>query len=127
MLGILSTIMDVASDLSQFLRHGRTSKGLTLRAVERATGISNAYLSQLESSKILKPSPGVLHKLCELYGTSYSTAMRHAGYPVPQDTAESHECTLFSARIGPTTAEEEEALIEYLAFLRSRQRREAHR
>jgi len=124
-LDILSSVMEKASDLSQFLRQGRTRKGMTLRAVERATNISNAYLSQLESGKILKPSPGVLHKLCELYGISYSTAMRCAGHPVPSGADGVSERPSFAARLGPTTAEEEDALAEYLDFLRSRQRRNA--
>jgi len=34
-----------------------------LRAVERATGVSNAYLSQLESGQDPAPSPVVWHKL----------------------------------------------------------------
>jgi transcriptional regulator with XRE-family HTH domain len=40
---------------------------LTLRAVERATGVSNANLSQLESGKIRQPSPLVLHNLEKRY------------------------------------------------------------
>jgi transcriptional regulator with XRE-family HTH domain len=69
--------------LSHFLRTARERKGLTLRAVEQATEVSNAYLSQLESGKIKQPSPIVLHKLTQLYGVSYADAMRFAGYPVP--------------------------------------------
>ena len=43
----------------------RNAAGLTLRQVEVATNeeVSNAYLSQLENNKIVKPSPNVLHAL----------------------------------------------------------------
>src|SRR5262249_13878096 len=101
------------------------AKDLTLRAVEEATEISNAYLSQLESGKIQKPSPAVLHKLCELYALSYATAMRHAGYPVPGENAHPASSPPLAARLGQTTPEEEEALVEYLEFLRSRRKRGA--
>ena len=49
--------------LGQYLWDLRQAAQLTLREVEEASGVSNAYLSQLESGKIQKPSPVILHKL----------------------------------------------------------------
>lgn len=108
--------------LGDFLKFAREEKGLTLRAVERATSISNAYLSQLEGDKIQQPSPLKLHKLCELYEVSYSAALELAGYPVPDSSRNVAEQESMAARIGPMTAREEKEIIEYLAFLRSRRR-----
>lgn len=114
--------MDMRSkSLGQFLKALREDKGLTLRAAEDATGISNAYLSQLESDKIKQPSPVVLHKLSELYKASYSALLRLAGYPVPGTDSAAEQSSL-AARIGPVTNHEEEALVEYLEFLRSRRK-----
>lgn len=48
-------------------RDMRKSKGLTLRKVESLTGISNPYLSQLETGKINNPSYDVVRKLFLLY------------------------------------------------------------
>lgn len=45
----------------------RKQKNLTLRQVEDLTGISNAYLSQLENGKIKNPSYNVVVKLNALY------------------------------------------------------------
>jgi len=45
----------------------RKEKGLTLRQVEDLTGISNSYLSQLETGKVKKPSYEVVSKLYNLY------------------------------------------------------------
>lgn len=45
----------------------RMAMGLTLRQVEEKTGLSNAYLSQLENGKIKKPSHEVVMKLNEIY------------------------------------------------------------
>jgi transcriptional regulator with XRE-family HTH domain len=109
--------------LGTLLRGGRERKSLSLRGVERATGVSNAYLSQLESGKIRQPSPVVLHKLAELYELPYSTIMERAGYPAVTDGGSEVEPSVIDSRLGPITTDEEVALREYLEFLRSRRGR----
>jgi transcriptional regulator with XRE-family HTH domain len=115
--------MDEKNTLGTFLRAAREQKQFSLRAVEKATGISNAYLSQIESGKIKQPSPTMLHKLGELYETSYSLILEMAGYPVPNEETDVENRSALTPNIGPVTEEEERALIEYLAFLRSRHSR----
>lgn len=107
--------------LGDFLKAGRHAKKLSLRDVEREVDISNAYLSQLESGKIKKPSPNILHKLASLYAISYRELMQLAGYPVPELTES--PVTRLASRIGPLTEAEEQALIDYLSFLRNRRNR----
>ena len=111
--------------LGAFLASARHKLEMTLRAVEEETGISNAYLSQLEHGKIKTPAPQNLYKLADLYRVPYELLMELAGYPVPK--AQSAESRLsvdaFAARIGTVTREEEEALVDYLQFIRSRKRR----
>ena len=53
--------------LGKTLKEKRESIGFTLREVEDTTGVSNAYLSQLENDKIKKPSANILYKLSNLY------------------------------------------------------------
>ena len=109
--------------LGKFLKAVREDKKLTLRAVESSTGVSNAYLSQLESDKIKQPSPVVLHKLSDQYDISYAALLNLAGYPVPgSDDSMTDEIGL-AARIGPVTSDEEDALVEYLEFLRMRRKK----
>ena len=55
----------------------------SVRQVAEDTGISNAYLSQLERSVTKNPSPHVLHKLAEYYQVPYETLMIAAGYMKP--------------------------------------------
>ena len=110
-------------DLGALLADLRTAKGLSLRAVEEATGnaVSNAYLSQLENGKIQKPSPNVLHKLAEVYAVPYEALMEKAGYLLPAQAKEGgRRRRLAVFAIDDLTAEEEEELLKYLAFLRSR-------
>ena len=113
--------MSHEEQLGTYLKNGRMSAGLTLRAVERETGISNGYLSQLESGRVRRPSPTNLHKLSKLYRLPYAEVMEAAGYPVPS-TQYSNEEQRFFARIGETSNEEKEALLEYLEFMRTRRR-----
>jgi transcriptional regulator with XRE-family HTH domain len=110
-------------DFGPYLRSARERKGLSLRAVEEATGISNPYLSQLESGKVRQPSPVVLHKLALLFEVSYKDLLRLAGYPVPDEPPTSSKLSSAALRFQNVTPEEADALDEYLAFLRSKRPR----
>ena len=113
-------------ELGTLLADLRTAKGLSLREVELATGnaVSNAYLSQLENGRIQKPSPNVLHGLAEVYGVPYEALMEKAGYLLPPDARKgTRRRRLAAFAIDDLTAEEEEELLKYLAFLRSRSAR----
>jgi len=112
--------------LGKLLADARRRRKLTLRAVQESVGISNAYLSQLETGKVGAPSPIVLHKLSELYEISYATIMQEAGYPLPEAFRETESGTRLMARTGQISPEEEDALVDYLMFMRSR-RREGNR
>ena len=103
------------------LRRLRQLHAFTLKDVERATGISNAYLSQVETGRIEKPSPDKLYKLAELYQVNYDHLMQTAGYLVKK-RADQHRSLAGAAMstLQNLTSEEEEALAEYLTFLRAR-------
>ena len=111
------------SALGGLLADLRTAKGFSLREVEEATGnaVSNAYLSQLENGKIKKPSPNVLYSLAEVYAVPYEALMEKAGYLLPSESnGGARRQRLAAFAIDDLTAEEEEELLKYLAFLRSR-------
>ena len=111
-----------ASELGVVLADLRRAKGLSLRQVEDATdhAVSNAYLSQLEKGKIRKPSPNVLHALAGVYAVPYEALMEKAGYLLPLERRGAPRRRLAAFSIDDLTAEEEEELLKYLAFLRSR-------
>jgi transcriptional regulator with XRE-family HTH domain len=104
----------------EYLARLRTASGMTLRQVEDATNreVSNAYLSQLENNKILKPSPNILHALSVVYRASYEELMQRAGYisTSASDTVRKGNVVPFS--IAELTPQEENALLAYLAFYR---------
>jgi transcriptional regulator with XRE-family HTH domain len=111
------------SKLGTLLATSRKRKNLTLRAVEKATGISNAYLSQLENGDVQQPSPVMLAKLADLYEVPYATMLEYAGYRVPRSSGTAPS-QAFAARIGSVSEDEETALLEYLDFLRTKRKRE---
>ncbi|UKS23965.1 helix-turn-helix domain-containing protein [Paenibacillus sp. HWE-109] len=62
------------------LRDMRKLKGFTIRELADRSGVSAAYISQLENGNRGIPSPEVLMKLSEGLNTSYSELMDIAGY-----------------------------------------------
>lgn len=70
-------------NLGPVLKEIRSSKGLSLREVEQATGVSNAYLSQLENGKVRKPSLFFIHKLARVYGWTIDELLDAAGFEKP--------------------------------------------
>ncbi|MGA7294947.1 MAG: helix-turn-helix transcriptional regulator [Terriglobales bacterium] len=68
--------------LGEELARLRQVKGrsVSLREVERQTGISNEYLSQIERGVATKPAPDVLQKLAKFYGAPYESLLIAAGY-----------------------------------------------
>lgn len=113
---------DRREQLGRFLRESREAKALSLREVEKQTGVSNAYVSQLEGGKVAQPSPTILHKLCRLYETSYTEAFTLAGYPTPDGEVERSN-NAAARRLGRITEQEADQLSDYLAFLRAQARK----
>jgi len=112
------------SRLGTYLANIRATKRMTLRDVEEASSkeVSNAYLSQLEKGHIKKPSPNILHSLAAVYGVQYEILMEKAGYiSTANERADSEKhgrvATFANENLTP---EEEDELLNYLAFLRSR-------
>lgn len=112
--------------LGAFIRKARQDVSMSLRDVEEATAkeVSNGYLSQLESGKITRPSPHVLHALSRALSVDYEVLMQRAGYLLP--TAKlakglKHGRAATFA-IDNLTADEESQLLEYLTFLRRKKK-----
>lgn len=104
----------------------RSATGMTLRQVEDATAkeVSNAYLSQLETGKVKKPSPNILYALSEVYKTPYEDLMERAGYISAKQSNNQPGSRIAAFSVGELSPEEETALVEYLAFFRRQQRKQ---
>src|SRR3954462_8021777 len=69
-----------ARSLGERLRTSRKEAGLTLRDVEKRSGVNSGYLSQLERGEIANPGPSVLQKVAKGYAEPFPALMQWAGY-----------------------------------------------
>ena len=67
-------------DFGQYLRRLRLERDLTLKQVELASGVSNAYLSQLERGRRKSPHPDILKGLAKAFEIPVEDLLRAAGY-----------------------------------------------
>lgn len=112
--------------LAEELRRIRGVKSVSLREVERATGISNAYLSQLEHGEATNPSPNILYKLAEFYKVPYESLMEAAGYLKKSagKGSERRPSGIQAALMSADLSDEESKLVaQYIEFLRSQKKR----
>jgi transcriptional regulator with XRE-family HTH domain len=105
--------------LGSLIKDARKRAGLSQREVERRTGISNGYLSLLETGGARNPSPQVLNKLAQLYGASYELLMELAGHRAPQPVPNLYEIPGMADRLDDLSAVEMEQLRAFVGFLRS--------
>lgn len=113
-----------AERLGAYLRSARVGLGMSLRDVEEATHrqVSNGYLSQLETGKIAKPSPHVLHTLSSAYDVAYEKLMEIAGYVSPggkKAATQAKHGRAATYAVENLTADEETELLKYLAWYRA--------
>lgn len=110
---------NMPSKLGDLLTERRKLKGLTLREVEKGTGVSNGYLNLLEQGKIANPSPNILYKLAEFYGVEYTELLEATGYAT-KGIARRHTEVAFSLRKDEVTPEEVKELKKFLGYLKSK-------
>ena len=76
----------------QFLKWAREQKGASLKEVEKATGIPNAYLSQLETGARKKlPPPERLRTIANYYNVNIQQLLEKAGYYEDDEVPETYE------------------------------------
>ena len=113
-------------DLSKELFRLRKLRGKTLRAVEKETGISNAYLSQLENGSVKRPRPRVLHKLADFYAVSYEDLMTKAGYLTRDDNKQPIDPELLEIKLMSKglSDQQKKELKRFIRFLQQSQEEE---
>ena len=66
--------------LGVYLKKVRLALRLSLRDAEESSGVSNAYISLIESGKRTNPHPKILKDLAKAYGLDIVELMKIAGY-----------------------------------------------
>ncbi len=105
------------------LKAARELAGLSLREVEAATGISNAYVCQLESDKVRRPSIFFLTKLATLYGIDRDQLFASLPDMLPLPGYIAPKPTVWKWLPPPKNDEEQLEMAEYLKLVRARNRR----
>lgn len=111
--------------LGEYLKRTRLAIPLSLRAVEKvATGVTNGYLSQIESGQIKRPSPDVLHALSKAYGVDYRGLLIRARHPVPSLEGTEVEVSQLAGipvqALSDLTPTESKQVVDYIAWLKTR-------
>jgi transcriptional regulator with XRE-family HTH domain len=109
-----------SQSLGDVLKAARQQRGLSLRDVERRTGIRNAHLSQVETGGIVRPEMALLWDLAALYELDFSTLLRLAGHTGGPETAgeRRQRMTVALRALGELTPEEQAAALDYIAELK---------
>src|SRR5512138_73272 len=85
-----STMED--SNFGHFLKGLREKQRLSLREAEKESGVSNAYIAQIEHGDRSPPSPDILRKLAKAYKVTVRELLMRAGYlEEPEVTATEEE------------------------------------
>lgn len=113
--------------LGKKLKEAREHLPMTLRQVEEATGISNAYLSQLENDKIQKPSANILYKLSTLYRINLNSLLAAAGIITTSEKSteasqEDEVLNNIAFYAENLSNEERNQVLEYIKFLRHKKK-----
>lgn len=117
-------IVYMENNLGSYLKQIRKKQNLTLRDVQAATGISNAYLSQLENGKSTHPSPKILHKLAKVYKLSYEFLMKLVGYPVIGEERTITPFYRIQSDYQELSQDERNQVIDYIQFLKSKRKKQ---
>jgi HTH-type transcriptional regulator, competence development regulator len=111
-----------SQSLGGVLKAARQRHGLSLRDVERRTGIRNAHLSQLETGGIARPEMALLWDLAAVYELDFSMLLRLAGHTGGPETAgeRRQRMTVALRALGELTPEDQAAALDYIAELKRR-------
>ena len=106
--------------LGGVLRAARTARGLSLRAVERRTGIRNAHLSQIETDTIAKPEMALLWELATLYELEFPRLLALAGHASGAAAGDRQRMTVALRALSELSPGEQELALGFMAELKAR-------
>lgn len=109
---------DNGNQLGAKLRELRERQDISMREIERQTGINSGYLSQLERGDVSQPGPSMLNRLAEAYGVPPETLLSWAGYGAPSTTLTPAQALALKHLGDNPSPEEVEAIRAVLNVLR---------
>lgn len=111
------------NSLGTTLKEARKNLNFTLRYVEEMTGISNAYLSQLENDKIKSPSVNILSKLSSTYHVSLKQLLINANIIEKEKNKKEESNLNFAQRVAfraeDLSEDERKEVLRYLDYVKT--------
>jgi transcriptional regulator with XRE-family HTH domain len=108
--------------LGSVLKRARSERELSLRDVERRTGIKSGHLSQIETGTIARPEMAILWDLAGLYGLDFGVLLEHAGLASPGESSarERRRMTVALRALQQLSPSEQTDALTYMAKLKGR-------
>src|SRR5688500_12001603 len=116
---------ETTETLGTTLKRGRRERELSLRDVERRTGIKSGHLSQIETGTIARPDMAILWVLAEAYGLDFDRLLALAGLaPGGESSGRARQRMTVALRaLEELSPEEQAATLAFMAELRARRER----
>jgi transcriptional regulator with XRE-family HTH domain len=111
-----------SSTLGAALTEARARRGLSLREVERRTGVRSGHLSQIETGTIGKPEMAILWELAAVYRVDFARLLTLAGYVGDQETSgrQRQRLTVALRALSELTPAEQADALRHMADLKAR-------
>jgi transcriptional regulator with XRE-family HTH domain len=108
--------------LGAVLRAARSARGMSLRDVERRTGLRNAHLSQIETDTIAKPEMAILWELAALYELDFARLLALAGHTGSAETdgRRRHRMTVALRALSELSPADQDEALGFMAELKAR-------
>jgi HTH-type transcriptional regulator, competence development regulator len=110
------------STLADALTRARAASGLSLRDVERRTGVRSGHLSQIETGTIARPEMAILWELAGVYGVDFTELLTLAGYVGEEETSgrQRQRITVALRALFELTPAEQADALRHMAELKAR-------
>ena len=108
--------------LGSTLKAARVAAGLSLRDVERATGVRSGHLSQIETNVIARPEMAILWELAATLDLDFSRLLALAGYTdgAEQSAGQRQRITVALRAMSELTPAEQAEALRFMAALKTR-------
>ena len=111
-------ISEKSIEVGRVLKAIRIKRNMSLRDVEKLTGVSNSYISQIERGIRGLPTMKVLERLLEAYGFSLETILPHFKSPISEALSQmAPEVAYIEREYNKLSLKSRQHLTSYLQFL----------
>ncbi|MGH2967873.1 MAG: helix-turn-helix domain-containing protein [Solirubrobacteraceae bacterium] len=111
--------------LGSVLKQARIATALSLREVERRTGVRSGHLSQIETGTIARPEMAILWDLAGLYRLDFGRLLALAGLAGAGESSgrKRQRMTVALRALGELSPREQADALSYMAELKARRDR----